>query len=57
MMITICDFIDKRGRAEDDLYVLTRLLVMYIDEAFAKMYIQYPFVATTMNNEKYIQVK
>ena len=31
---------------------LTQLLVMYIDEAFAKMYIQHPFVATEINKQK-----
>ena len=32
-------------------YILTQLLATYIDVAFAKMYIQYPFVATTMHNQ------
>ena len=30
-------------------WILTQLLVRYIGEAFAKRYILYPFVATTMD--------
>lgn len=32
--------------------ILTQLLVRYIGEAFAKKYIQYPFVATTIKQQK-----
>lgn len=31
--------------------MLTQLLVMCKDEAFARMYIQYPFVATTIKTK------
>lgn len=31
--------------------ILTQLLVTYTDEAFAKMYIQHPFVATALSRK------
>lgn len=42
------NFTDSDHCVIDNGLILTPLLVRYIVEAFAKKYIQYPFVATTI---------